>query len=427
MTEPLIRARETKYDPFTNALNRLQVSRRDFMRVASKFGMTSTLFGAATIATGVITLPKLATAAESTYKKRFKKKPRVTLKFAPDGLSAARLLIQRSGELFLSQDIEERTDGEIQIDFIGSNQICGQLDCIKKCQQGIIDIYSSSTQNAAASAPYYNSLDYAYMWPTRASMYHFFYHPKSEPLFREPMRRMHGIQVLHSHAELRGLMMGLGWEKKETVTKIETLAGTKNRVTGTQLGRIAMQLMNLNPVPIAWEETLDGLKQGLVDGAETWSSATAFANMGPVVSQDVAIEFFAGNHLSGMNLKSFEKKLTPELQDAVTESSYLAQVYTQHANEASLVNVVGASDPQFPDTVYGRHNVRFSKFTAEAKKECAELCSPEFVPKPWEKWRERINGWAKGQDTYKEMFDIAREIPETLLAEQVEPRRWWKA
>ena len=43
------------------------------------------------------------------------------------------------------------------------------------------------------------------------------------------------------------------------------------------------------------------------------------------------------------------------------------------------------------------------------------------------KWRERINGWAKGQDTYKEMFDIAREIPETLLAEQVEPRRWWKA
>ena len=41
--------------------------------------------------------------------------------------------------------------------------------------------------------------------------------------------------------------------------------------------------MNLNPVPIAWEETLDGLKQGLVDGAETWSSATAFANMGPVV------------------------------------------------------------------------------------------------------------------------------------------------
>ncbi|WP_232312667.1 hypothetical protein [Enterovibrio coralii] len=52
------------------------------------------------------------------------------------------------------------------------------------------------------------------------------------------------------------------WKDKPLVTSVDQLAGTKNRVTGTQLGRIAMQLMNLNPVPIAWEETLDGLKQG---------------------------------------------------------------------------------------------------------------------------------------------------------------------
>ena len=47
------------------------------------------------------------------------------------------------------------------------------------------------------------------------------------------------------------------------------LAGTKNRVTNTQLGRIAMQLMELNSVPVAWVETLDALKNGLID----WHSA----------------------------------------------------------------------------------------------------------------------------------------------------------
>ena len=334
-------------DGFKSALNRLQVSRRDFMRVAGRFGMTSTLFGAASVATGVITLPKLATAAESTYKKRFKNEPRFNLKFGPDGLSAERLLIQRSGELFWSQDIEERTEGEIRIEFIGSGQICNQLDCIKKCQQGIIDLYSSSTQNAAGSAPYLNVLDYAYVFPTRASQHYFLYHPKSEALLREPMRRIHGIQCLHSHAELRNMMMGLKYEDQKELTQIEDLFGSKNRVTGTQLGRIAMQLMNLNPVPIAWEETLDGLKQGLIDGAETWSSAVAFANMGPVVAQDVGLEFFSGNHLTGMNLKSFEK-LGPDLQEMVMESAYMGQVYTQHAHEASLINVVGASTPQHP-------------------------------------------------------------------------------
>ena len=412
-------------DGFKSALSRLQVSRRDFMRVAGRFGMTSTLFGAASIITGAVTLPKLASAAESNYEKRFKKEPKHTLKFGPDGLSAERLLIQRSGELFWSQDIEERTEGEIRIEFIGSGQICGQLDCIKKCQQGIIDLYSSSTQNAAGSAPYLNVLDYAYVFPTRASQHYFFYHPKSEALLREPMRRIHGIQCLHTHAELRNMMMGLKYEDHKELTKIEDLFGSKNRVTGTQLGRIAMQLMNLNPVPIAWEETLDGLKQGLIDGAETWSSAVAFANMGPVVSQDVGLEFFSGNHLTGMNLKSFEK-LGPDLQEMVMESAYIGQVFTQHAHEASLVNVVGASVPQHPNTHYSQHNVRFVPFTAAEKKKCQELCSPEFVPGPWEKWRERINNWAKGLDTYTELYNIAREIPETMLAEHVEPRRWWR-
>jgi len=29
-------------------------------------------------------------------------------------------------------------------------------------------------------------------------------------------------------------------------------------------------------------------------------------------------------------------------------------------------------------------------------------------------------------DTYKYIYDVAREIPVDTLAENVEPRRWWK-
>jgi len=54
------------------------------------------------------------------------------------------------------------------------------------------------------------------------------------------------------------------------------------------------------------------------------------------------------------------------------------------------------------------------------------MCSPEFVPKPWEQWRERLNKWSGGHDTYKEIYDIAREIPADIPAVNVPPRRWWK-
>ena len=169
--------------------------------------------------------------------------------------------------------------------------------------------------------PILNVLDYAYMFRSRADQYYFMYSPASQRILREPFEKRHGLKFLFTHAELRGIQLGLSWEDKDTVTSIEQLAGTKNRVTGTQLGRIAMNALNLNPVPVAWEETLDGLKQGLIDGAETWASAVAYANMSPVVSQCVDLRFFCGTEHTAMTASTFDS-LGGELQDAVMESSY---------------------------------------------------------------------------------------------------------
>ena len=395
------------------------------MKVAGRYGLSSTLLGAATLG-GALTLPELATAANSTYKKRFKNSPKFTLKFGASGLNERNLLIERAGCLQFVNDLEERTEGAIRVEFIGSNQLCGQLSCVKKTMQGITDIYASSTQNAAGGAPYLNVLDYAYMFPSRAAIYYFLYHPDSEKILREPMRRRHGVQFLFSHAELRGIMLGLKWKDKPTVTSVDQLAGTKNRVTGTQLGRIAMNLMKLNPVPVAWEETLDGLKQGLIDGAETWMSAVAYANMSPVVSQCVNLKFFCGTEHTAMSAKVFDK-LGSVLQDAVMESAYTTQLHVQGVHEASLVHTCGATNPQMPDTIFAKHGTRVADLSKAELRKAEEMCSPEFQPQHWEEWRERINGWAGGIDTYSSIYNIAREIPVDTRAENVEPRRWWKS
>ncbi|MEM1164205.1 MAG: TRAP transporter substrate-binding protein DctP, partial [Pseudomonadota bacterium] len=237
------------------------VSRRDFFRIAGTYGMSSTLLAAGSFG-GAMTAANLAKAAESTYEKRFGKEPKFELKFGAAGFNPQNLLIERAGCLEFARDLEERTDGEIRIEFIGNNQICGQLSCVEKAQQGIIDIYAASTQNSAGGAPFLNVLDYAYMFRTRADQYYFMYSPESQRVLRDPFEARHGLKFLFTHAELRGIQLGLAWQDRETVTSIDQLAGTKNRVTGTQLGRIAMNALNLNPVPVAWEETLDGLKQG---------------------------------------------------------------------------------------------------------------------------------------------------------------------
>ena len=402
-----------------------RISRRDLFKLAGAYGWTSTMLAAGAFG-GTMTLASLAQAANSTYEKRFKKDAKHTLKFGASGFNARNLLIERAGVLQFVQDLEERTDGEIRIEFIGDNQICGQLSCVKKAQQGIVDLYAASTQNSAGGAPYLNVLDYAYMFPSRASQYHFLYSPESQRILRDPFEKRHGLKFLFSHCELRGIQLGLSWKDKPTVTKIEELFGTKNRVTGTQLGRIAMQLLKLNPVPVAWEETLDGLKQGLIDGAETWASAVAYANMSPVVSQSVDLKFFCGTEHTAMSAKVFDK-LDGALQDAVLESAYLSQVHVQAANEAALVKTVGFSDPVMPGTLFDKHNVRPAFLADDQIKMAEEMCSPEFNPEPWAQWRDRLGKWSGGIDTYKEIHRVAREIPADTLPENVEPRRWWKA
>ncbi len=401
------------------------LSRRDLFKVAGRYGLSSTLLAAGGFG-GAMSLANLASAAESTYEKRFSKPAKHTLKFGASGFNARNLLIERAGALEFARDLESRTDGEIRIEFIGDNQICGQTSCVEKTQQGIVDIYAASTQNSAGGAPYLNVLDYAYMFPGRASQYHFLYSPESQRILRDPLEKRHGLKFLFSHCELRGIQLGLGWEDKPTVTKIEELFGTKNRVTGTQLGRIAMQALNLNPVPVAWEETLDGLKQGLIDGAETWASAVAYANMSPVVSQSVDLKFFCGTEHTSMSAPVFDG-LDGYLQDAVLESSYWAQTHVQAANEAALVKTVGHSDPQMPGTIFAENNVRNAFLADDQIKMAEEMCSPEFQPQLWEDWRERLNGWAGGIDTYQEIYDIARQVPADMKPENVEPRRWWKS
>lgn len=401
------------------------ISRRDLFKLAGQYGMSSTLLAAGAF-TGTVTLPSLAKAVESTYEKRYAKEAKHTLKFGAAGFNARNLLIERAGCLEFARDLESRTDGEIRVEFIGDNQICGQLSCVEKTQNGIVDIYAASTQNSAGGAPYLNVLDYAYVFPGRASQYHFLYSPESNAILRDPFEKRHGLKFLFSHCELRGIQLGQNFADKPTVTKLEELFGTKNRVTGTQLGRIAMQLLNLNPVPVAWEETLDGLKTGLIDGAETWASAVAYANMSPVVSQSVDLKFFCGTEHTAMSAKVFDS-LDGHLQDAVMESAYLAQVHVQAANEAALVKTVGFSDPQLPNTIFAQNDVRNAFLADDQIKMAEEMCSPEFQPAAWEQWRDRINKWAGGMDTYTELHRVAREVPADMLPENVEPRRWWKA
>lgn len=401
------------------------ISRRDLFRLAGTFGWSSVLLATGATSTPFI-LPELAKATEFTHKRRFSKKPAVTFTYGAT-ISGKRLFqINGFGYLEFVRDLEERTDGEIRIEFIPGGDICDEMTCVKKAMQGIVDIYSSSIQNAAGTASYFNVLNFPYLFPSRAAQHHFFYHPESQKLLREPLRKNHELHLLFTHCRLRGIAMGLKWRDKPDIRSTDELAGAKIRATASKFGQEALKLLKMETVPLDWKETLNALRFGLIDGMETWESAAAgMATEVDVISQVVDLRLFSGNTHAAMRVDVFDK-LSPALQDAVMESAYFTQIWGQLAGEASLVNTVGASTHQKPGTIFAKQKIRYVKLPEKEIMKLERLCSPEFNPKPWEEWRGELNKMAGGVDIWKEIHRIAREIPSETLAENVPPRRWWK-
>ena len=396
------------------------VSRRDFMRISKQYGLMATYAGVASMG-GVFSADALAQTVNTKYEKKYSKPAKHVIKLGTVvGPKHDRVI--RFGYWEFAADLEERTDGEVRVDMLASNAICAEQVCVQKAMQGVIDVASSSTQNASSVAPWLNAIDFPYMFQSAGQLYHFFMSPKSDKFYRKVYREKNRMEILWVLCEMRNLYMGLKWKDKPAITEIGHLAGSKNRVTNTQLGRIAMQLMKLNPVPVAWVETLDALKNGLIDGMETWTTATTAFNMAPVVAQYVGLKFIPGTGHVAMNTRAMEK-LGGRLKDEVMESGYQAQRACMYSNEAGLALISGEVPNPGPDTIFGKAGTKMNFFSDEALKECEEIASPT---KPeYGRWHEKLNEMC-GFALYDEFLPVAREYPKDALAINVEPRRWWK-
>jgi TRAP-type transport system periplasmic protein len=409
------------------------VSRRDFSRIAATFGLTSTLLAYAGFARAGFTpdASKLAQKADETAKDRSKVTPKIKLKYGMAGHDIESTWVAKVGTYDFIHDIEERTDYAIQIEAMAANSVCGEMTCTEKCIQGIVDLYVTSTNNASATCPYFNILDFGALWPSRASLYSFALDYRSEDLWREPMRRTYGIEMLFGDYGLRGFFMskmkyGEGTPPIDTLEKLRA-TGAKLRTTGTLFGLKSMQLMGVNPVAISYEEVVDAVRQGAIDGAEAWEIPFEMIHFTEFTGQYLYLKYCSGNWITGMNVKSLEK-MPSDLRDALMESAYLAQVATLGKEEASIWMKAGSGecDPPPPSTEHWRTGIRNIQWSKEEMLKLEKLISPMHNPDPWKEWMEKLNRIYGRGDIFEKMYAIAHEVPANAYAIDIIPKRWWK-
>lgn len=407
------------------------VSRRDFSRIAMTFGLTSTLFAWQGFAEAGMKpdANALAETAKEIQKERYRVKPDVKWRYGAAGHSVETTWVAKVGSIHFVRELEERTNGAIRVEHMGSNSICGEMTCMQKTIQGITDFYLSSTQNASTVAIYHNVLDWGALWPSRASLYSFAFDHRSEQLWREPLRRQYSTEMLFGDYGLRGFFMskrkyGKG---KPALKTIESIKGAKIRTTGTAFGRLSMQLMGVNPVPISFEEVVDAVRQGAIDGAEAWEIPFSMIHFTEYTGQYLNLKYCSGNWVTGMNTKSLSKVST-KYQEAVMEAAYLTQCTVLGKEEASIYVKAGAGELEEPTvgSEHWRNNVRNIQWDKEEMEKLERIISPKYNPDPWKDWRKRLNKiYGKG-DCFEDIYAIAKEVPAEAFAIDVQPKRWWK-
>ena len=119
--------------------NQTPLDRRGFFKIAGRYGLTSTVLAATSLA-GPLSVSGLARAASQTADARKAGTPLMTLKFGASGFNEENLKIQESGQLWFAQELEKRSDGALNA--TQTNEI---IRLAKEAQEKVLPLIEGKT------------------------------------------------------------------------------------------------------------------------------------------------------------------------------------------------------------------------------------------------------------------------------------------
>ena len=394
-----------------------RLGRSEMVDLSRRYGLKAALFGAAAVATTGV-LPPLADFVARDARAQAKAKYRV--RFGSSVINQTNDKLYRSHIIDFARKAEELTDGELHIQVIDSGGACAETACGDKVANGVLDMGSSSTQNLGTVFPYTVAIDFPFMWDARAGFHSMFCDPEMNDVYRDVLRSKYGIEPLFLQGDLRDLMLGKKYDDAPLFRSPAQLKGAKVRITNSELIRQFAATLDMNPIPLAWTELLEGLKSGVVDAAETWPTAAAGGGMTKVIAQDVGVGFCPGCSMVFMSSRTFETfpdRMKEQLYEAGRQSMEMATA----SMDDYVANGLGIGPAGQTDGMYREHGVRYAALTPDERQAFVDHAGAKGRNGAvYDSVRKQLEGLA-GQDVYGKISAYADRV----AGKPFEAKRWW--
>lgn len=391
-------------------------SRRDFLRVSKDFGTKAACFAAATGTTSAAVIAQfVAKDAHAAKKAKYK------FRFGASVVNPKNEFFLQTQSYQFVKWIEELSDGEIAIQMLDKGQACAETQCVERVGAGVLDMGFSSAQNAAAVIYYSQALDWPFLWRDSQSLLNLLHDPKMNPVYRDVWRKQYGVEFLYCMNEPRDIFMGLKYSDKPEVRTPDALKGAKLRITNSTMIKNFAESLGMSPVPLAWTETLEGMKSGVVDGMETWGGAAAGFGMTKVTAQVLELNFCPGNSSGFMNVRSMDK-MPGAMQDIIRESARRSSELSATKLAGAMNTVTGSGTEPTPESNYVqlKDTMRHVRLTETEMDAFRAKGSVEKNAKIYSEVRKKLDKLA-GLDVYGAVSEFEKKVRGTPL----KAGKWW--
>lgn len=393
-----------------------ELTRRELMSITAKYGAKAALYAISAQATlGFV--PSLSKYVMNDAQAATNAK--YNLRYGATVISKANEPRFQTKAYRFVELVEQLSEGEVSIQVLDARSACAEPNCGTRVANGVLDMGNSSAQNLAAVLPYAIALDFTYLWKDRTGFYNMLFSKESEKLYRGVFRSRYGIEPLFGNGDMRGLFMGLKYKDHPPIRSPEQLKGAKLRITNSEPIRAFGQGIGMNPIPLAFVETLEGLKSGIVDAAEIYAAPATMAGMHKVCSQWLALDFCPGFELCFISSAVFDK-----FPDRIKEIFYEAAWQAMQEGYTGVLEannkLVGVGPDPAPDSDFLSAGIKNVRFTQEELEPFKELSAADRRPELYSGIRKKLDKLA-GLD----IFGALQEYEAKISGKPLIPEKWW--
>ena len=224
--------------------------------------------------------------------------------------------------------IAKYTDGRVEIQIFGNNQLGAERDLMEGMQMGSVDMASTANLIVGNFRKEYKVFDLPYMFKDAASAYKALDSDYIKAL-NEKFAAEQGIRILsHGSGGFRHVVGNVG-----EIKNVAGLKGVKIRVPENDLYLETFRSLGANPTPMAWSEMFTALQQKTVDAFEI-VAPVIFTSRFYDVCKNVSKtgHFFSPDPF--MISESVWKKLSPEDQELFKKAALESAIEQRKMVEA---------------------------------------------------------------------------------------------